>query len=132
MSSNGGPSREQELAKLELYYRALLDVLQPGIFSLDANDVIITDNKAALELWGLSGNKLVGQHVSDSALGKRCPELLEKIEASHKSSDRSIKFDCAVKVDGDTRTLAVDIRPVIGDSGQRAGTREAADYHRAA
>ena len=122
MSSNGGSSRESELAKLELYYRALLDVLQPGIFSLDQNDVILTDNKSALELWGLSGNKLVGQHVADSALGKRCPELLQKIEASHKTTEKSIKFECAIKLDDEVRTLRIDIRPVTGDDGQRAGT----------
>jgi len=122
MSSNGDSFREQELAKLELYYRALLDVLQSGIFSLDANDVIITDNQAALELWGLSGSKLVGRHVFDSALGKRSPELLQNIEESHKSGEKSIKFNCAVKIDGDRRTIAVDIRPVIGESGRRAGT----------
>jgi two-component system CheB/CheR fusion protein len=122
MSSNGDSFPEQEVAKLELHYRALLEVLRSGIFSLDANDVIITDNQAALELWGLSGGKLVGRQVSDSALGKRCPVLLRKIEESHKSSEKSIKFNCAVKIDGDSRTIAVDIRPVIGESGRRAGT----------
>src|SRR5205807_209329 len=35
MSTNGGPDREQQLTKMGLYYSSLLEVLQPGILSLD-------------------------------------------------------------------------------------------------
>jgi two-component system, chemotaxis family, CheB/CheR fusion protein len=122
MGNNDRSSQDQELAKVKLYYGALLEVLEPGIFSLDANDVIINDNKSALELWGLSGSKLVGQHIGESALKGLCPELPQKIEESHRTADKAVRFDCTIKVRNETRTLAVSLRPVKGDSGQRVGT----------
>src|SRR6185437_1980816 len=63
MSSEDGSTRDHEVQRTRLYYRALLEVLEPGVFALDANDVLIVDNKSALDLWGLSGRRLVGQHL---------------------------------------------------------------------
>ena len=122
MGNNDGSVRDDELSRVKLYYSALLEVLEPGVFSLDANDVLVGDNKSALELWGLSGSRLVGQHISDSALMGRCPDLPAKIEESRRSSDNQVKFDCTIPLEGEMRTLAVSIRPVSGNSGERVGT----------
>ena len=88
MGNNDRSSKDQELAQVKLYYSALLEVLEPGIFSLDANDVLINQNKSALALWGLSGGQLIGQAIGDSALMKRCAELPARIEESHRAPDR--------------------------------------------
>src|SRR6185437_210646 len=109
------------------YYRALLEVLEPGVFALDANDVLIVDNKSALDLWGLSGRRLVGQHLAESALGRQCPDLIQKVEQSHRDADEPVKFECQVKIDNEERALAVTIRPVASESGQRVGTLIYAD-----
>ena len=122
MGNENGSEREQELARMEHYHRALLDILEPGIISLDAHDVILTENKSALDLWGLSGIRLIGQYLADSAVGKRCPELIQQVERSHKESGQPVRFECSVEIDGDTRALAVTVRPVDGDNGQRMGT----------
>ncbi|HET9743091.1 MAG TPA: CheR family methyltransferase [Terriglobales bacterium] len=117
-----GDGRQQELARLEPYYRTLLDVLQPGIFALDANDVVLTENKSALQLWGLSGNKLLGRHIAESAIASRCPMLVERVEESHRRPGAPVVFECPIKIDDQSRTLAVSVRPVNDDSGQRTGT----------
>src|SRR5438067_6488791 len=122
MTPNEKSPREEELARVKLYYSALLEVLEPGIFSLDGNDVLLTENKSALALWGLSGSKLVGQHIAESALASRCPELVQRLEESHRNPGKQVKFDCAVKVDDGQHMLAVSIRPVNGENGQRAGS----------
>ena len=122
-----GSTKDHEAAKTQLYYGALLEVLEPGVFALDANDVLIVDNKSALALWGLSGSKVVGQHIAESALGRQCPELVQKVEESHRSPERPVKFDCPIKTDNETRVLAVTVRPVNGENGQRAGTLIYAD-----
>ena len=127
MTPNQNSPREQELARLKLYYSALLEVLEPGIFSLDVNDVLITENKSALALWGLSGSKLVGQHIAESALASRCPELVQRMEESHRNPGRHIKFECPIKIDDIQHTLAVSIRPVTGENGQRVGSLIYAD-----
>jgi two-component system CheB/CheR fusion protein len=127
MSPEDGSSKDQEIQSTRLYYRALLEVLEPGVFALDANDILISDNKSALDLWGLSGAKLVGQHIADSALGRQCPDLVQKVEESHRSPDPPAKFDCPIKIDNETRMLAVTVRPVSGESGQRVGTLVYAD-----
>ncbi len=125
--TEGGSNKDQEVAQIKLYYRALLEVLEPGVFALDANDVLIVDNKSALALWGLSGSKLVGQHIADSALGRQCPDLVQKLEESHRNPDRPLKFECPIKIDNETRVLAVTLRPVNSDSGERTGTLIYAD-----
>ena len=122
MANDGSSEREHELARLALHHRALLEILEPGIISLDANDIIVTDNKSALELWGLSGNKLAGQHLAESVIGKRHPELVHNVEESHKSPDRAIRFECAVDVNGESRALTVTLKSVNGDNSQRIGT----------
>jgi len=122
MGNNDRSSKDQELAQVKLYYSALLEVLEPGIFSLDANDVLINQNKSALALWGLSGGQLIGQAIGDSALMKRCAELPARIEESHRAPDRVVKFDCTIDVDGKARTLAISVRPVKGSTGDRVGT----------
>ena len=122
MNNNEGSPRDQELARIKLYHGALLEVLEPGILSLDSNDILIADNKSALALWGLSGSRMVGQHIAESTLGRRCPELLTKLEESHRGGENIVKFECPIKVDGEQRTLAVSIRPVQGEDGQRVGS----------
>jgi len=122
MSNHEDSPREQDLARIKLYYGALLEVLEPGILSLDSNDVLISDNKSALALWGLSGSHMVGQHIAESALGRRSPELLAKLEESHRNSESIVKFDCPIKIDHEQRTLAVSIRPVLAENGQRVGS----------
>ena len=121
--SNEISDREQELSRIELYHRALLEVLEPGIISLDAHDVIVAENKSALTLWGLSGQRLIGQYLTDSSLGKRCPELVRYVEESHKHPERPMRFECDIKLDGESRSLAVTLRAVNDDSGaERMGT----------
>jgi two-component system, chemotaxis family, CheB/CheR fusion protein len=127
MSTEDGSTRDHEVQRTKHYYSALLEVLEPGVFALDANDVLITDNKSALDLWGLSGSKLVGQHLAESALGRQCAQLVEKVEESHRDSERPVKFECPIKVDNETRVLAVTVRPVNGENGQRVGTLVYAD-----
>ncbi|HKR30788.1 MAG TPA: CheR family methyltransferase, partial [Terriglobales bacterium] len=126
-TSEDGSTKDHETQRTKLYYRALLEVLEPGVFALDANDILISDNKSALDLWGLSGSKLVGQHIADSALGRQCPELVQKVEESHRNPDHPVKFECPVKIDKDNRILAITVRPVNGESGQRVGTLVYAD-----
>jgi two-component system, chemotaxis family, CheB/CheR fusion protein len=127
MSSEDGSTRDHEMQRTKLYYGALLEVLEPGVFALDANDVLIVDNKSALALWGLSGSKLVGQHIADSALGRQCPDVIQKVEESHRNPDQPVKFDCPLKIDNQTRVLAVTVRPVKGENGERIGTLLYAD-----
>jgi two-component system CheB/CheR fusion protein len=123
MSVNDSP-REQELIRLKLYHRALLEVLEPGVFSLDADNVFVNENKSALDLWGVSGSKMVGQPLSGSALAKRCPEVVERVEESRRNPTKHIRFECSIKIGEEPRTLQVSIRPVNAedDLQQRVGT----------
>jgi len=127
MTTTDGSAKSHEAAQTKLYYRALLDVLEPGVFALDANDVLIGDNKSARDLWGLSGNKLVGQHIAESALARQCPMLVDKLEETHRNATTPVRFECDVKAGDESRTLAVTLRSVMGESGDRVGTLIYAD-----
>jgi two-component system CheB/CheR fusion protein len=123
MADNDAP-RDQELLRLKLYHHALLEVLDPGVFSLDSEDVFVNENKSALDLWGVSGGKMVGQRLADSALATRCPELVQRVEESRRDPKKRIRFECPLKVGDEQRTLQISIRPVNAedDGHQRVGT----------
>jgi two-component system CheB/CheR fusion protein len=123
MSGNDVP-RQDELVRLSLYHRALLEVLEPGVFSLDANDTFVSENKSALELWGVSGKKMVGQSLAGSPLAARCPEMMRHLEQSHRNPGKQVRFECSIQIGEEQRTLQVSIRPVNAEDGeqQRVGT----------
>ena len=112
---------ENELALLRLYHRSLLETLDPGVVVLNEDDVIVTDNDSALKLWGLSGSKLSGNAIQDTALSARCPDLPKHVEASKKQNG-TVHFDCTAQIDGKARNLRVSIRPILEESGVRAGS----------
>jgi two-component system CheB/CheR fusion protein len=111
----------EELSLLRLYHRSLLDTLDPGVVVLNQDDVIVTDNAAALTLWGLSGSKICGRPMSDTALTTRCPDLCSRLEES-KRSKNTVQFECTAQVDGSQRNLRITIRPIVGGDGNRAGS----------
>lgn len=122
MSENETSTRRENLAQLELHYRALLEVLQPGIFSLDMNDIVISGNQSGMQLWGLSGAKFIGQRIQDSALGTKNPDLIRRLEESRRGPEAEIRFECAIIAEGAARSLAIHIRPVGGENAHRVGT----------
>ena len=87
-------------------------LLKPLPYSNPNQIVIINENKSALELWGLSGSRLVGQRIGESALKSLCPDLSNKIEESHRTTDKPLKFECTINTSKEIRTLAVSLRPV--------------------
>jgi len=117
-----GDKARQEYSLLKLYHDVILETLEPGILVLDAKDVIISSNEAALRLWGLAERKLTGRHVSDTELPQCCREIVARLQASHASPEASQRFEFELAPDGEVRTLAVTIKPIITPAGGRAGT----------
>jgi two-component system CheB/CheR fusion protein len=111
----------EELSQLRLYHRVLLDTLDPGVVVLDEFDNVVTDNDSALKIWGLSGSKLTGKSMKDTALSSRCPELSVRLEES-KRTKRVVEFECSAQFDDSRRNLRVTIRPILNDAGERAGS----------
>ena len=122
VTEEGSSKSRQELENLRLYYRVLLETLEPGVIALDTRDVLVNENESALKLWGLPGVKLVGKSLEETPLATRCPELMARLRESRNSGDRTLKFNCGVKVDDEPRTLQITIRPVLSPDGLRAGT----------
>ena len=121
VTEDGSKSR-QELDNLRLYYRVLLETLEPGVLALDTRDVLVNENESALKLWGVSGMKLTGKNIVETPLATRCPELLARLNESHKAGDRMSKFHCELNVDDESRTLQITIRPVMAPDSNRVGT----------
>jgi nitrogen fixation/metabolism regulation signal transduction histidine kinase len=67
---------QRELEDLRLYYRVLLETLEPGVIAFDTRDVLLNENESALKLWGLPGMKLIGKNIEETPLATRCPELM--------------------------------------------------------
>src|SRR5438067_3222610 len=120
---------QQELAVTRLYQRAILETIRPAIIALDANDIVVTHNDAALAIWKLSAPKLTGKRLQNTELVLRCPELPTRmLEASRGARTEPLNFECNPKANGAECQIAVTIRPVVTESGQRAGTLIYAEY----
>src|SRR5262249_14044139 len=53
VTDEGSSQSPRELDNLRLYYRVLLETLEPGVIALDTRDVLVNENESALKLWGL-------------------------------------------------------------------------------
>jgi two-component system CheB/CheR fusion protein len=109
-----------DLALLNHYHRALLDVLETGITMLDDRDVVLNENESVLQLWGLKGKRMAGKPIYETGLGVRCPELAARMEESRRSG-QVVRFQASSPADGE-KILEVTIQPVFNEAGQRIGT----------
>ncbi len=110
----------QQMQRLAAYQRSMLDTMKPGIIALDERDIVLMHNDAALAVWGLSG-QLNGKRLAASDIATRCPELSARLDAL-RSKPETVTFQCSVSNHGEDRRVAVTLRPVFTDSGQRSGT----------
>ncbi|HTC93079.1 MAG TPA: CheR family methyltransferase [Terriglobales bacterium] len=109
----------EEFSLLKLYYNALLQTLDPGIVVLDATDVIMIENQAALALLRLSGKKLVGKPLAESELAAHFPDLVSKVEST-RPSNAEARLECSASND---HKIALTIRPIMAEKNKgRAGT----------
>jgi two-component system CheB/CheR fusion protein len=92
-----------------------------GIIALDINDLVVSHNEAAIGIWKVSVPKLLGKRLQNTDLILRCPELPGRLEAS-RGSGEAITFNCSRKANGEEYQIAVTLRPVLTENGQRAGT----------
>src|SRR6266852_551862 len=108
----------EEVSLLKLYYNSLLQTLDPGIIVLDSRDVILIENPAVLDLWRISGKKLVGKLLAESELTARCPELPSRLEST-RPGNIEVSFECNAPND---RKIAVTLRPIMTEKNKgRAG-----------
>jgi nitrogen fixation/metabolism regulation signal transduction histidine kinase len=84
---------QRELEYLRLYYRVLLETLEPGVIALDTRDVLLNENESALKLWGLLGMKLIGKNIEETPLATRCPELMAGLHESRKGAGNPSNFN---------------------------------------
>ena len=106
-----------EAALLRLYQKVILDVLDPGVFILDARDVVIGENESARKLWGLT-NSVLHQEVSATPLASRCPELITQLERSKSQGHTHVRFECEVAFEDEKHVVEVTLRTIVGSEGR--------------
>jgi two-component system, chemotaxis family, CheB/CheR fusion protein len=112
---------QDELNRLKQYHDRLLDTLKSGVIALDEKDVILSHNEAALLIWNIHNQRLLGKRLQNTELVLRCPEIVGHLETSRNTKE-AVSFQCSVRVDGEERTLKVAMRPVMSDTAERTGT----------
>lgn len=112
----------QELRALKLQQKYVLETLKPGVLVLDNSDTIMSQNEAALSAWGIAPQKLVGKKLAQTELVVRCPELVEKVDATRSNNSKVITFDCRLHVEDNERVLAITLRPILSENGSHDGT----------
>ncbi len=119
--SGNGSAVERELRSFRLHQRYILEALKSGIMVLDNADIITSHNEAALSIWGLPAGPLAGRRLQSTEIAQRCPEISAKLDAT-RGRREPLNFTCSVNVNDEERTIAVSIRPVLGEPGERIAT----------
>ncbi len=111
----------REMESVRLTQRYLLETVRSGVIMLDKKNVITSINEAALAIWGVAGQRVLGSALAQSPLVERCAQLIDFIQQSATSSDPQ-RFTCKINVDAEERTVEVTIRPMFAPDGARSGT----------
>ncbi len=112
---------QEEVQALRLQHEYLLLTVRSGVIEMDVNDIVTTCNDAANAIWGLPGVRLLGKRVQNTDLVFRCPELPARLESA-RATREPVHFQCTVKLaDGDERIIALVLRAVFSDGGERSG-----------
>jgi two-component system CheB/CheR fusion protein len=120
MTENNDSSR-QELDAVRQQHRYLMETLNIGVVSLNADDVVLQNNAAALTLCGLQPTNLAGKRLTDTDLFIRIPELASYLQSA-RSHNESSHFECHLKTGSDDRLLEVTVRPLVDEKGRVRGT----------
>jgi two-component system CheB/CheR fusion protein len=118
-----GKSRaREELMLLKEYYQSILDTVGQSIVVLDQDGKVDSANPATTNLWALDSVPADGALLQDSALGKRCPELVSRVDEA-RSHRGTVNFQCKLPVADDAeKVLAVRVRPIFADDQSLVGT----------
>ena len=113
----------QDLSMLKTYHEAILQTVEPGILVLDNADVVITENESALRLFALKEGPTLGKKFSESAIARRAPEIVIRLEAARKSGEPMVQFECPLAPENHgPRVLRVTLRAIKTPKDGRAGT----------
>jgi two-component system, chemotaxis family, CheB/CheR fusion protein len=119
MSRDSGPGR-YELEQLRQQHRYLLETLRIGVLALNADDIVMQNNAAALTLCGLPAANLAGKRITETDLFVRIPELATHLQTTRLNNETQ-RFQSHIKAGAEDKLLDVTVRPVLDERGQRSG-----------
>ena len=122
VTNAGNDSILEELKRLRLQYELVMQTIKVGIIVLNADDVVTQCNEAALAIWGLGGERIVGKRLQNTNILFRCAELPARLEQARAARNAPVSFKCRIKATGDERMLSVTVRAIQRETGKRAGT----------
>jgi two-component system, chemotaxis family, CheB/CheR fusion protein len=111
---------------MQIYQSAILDALGSGVMVLDEEDIVVVENDAMNQLWGLRNVKLAGKRIQETSFAARCKGLVPRLAESRKRNEAT-RFVCDVQQGEETRRVQMTLRPIEGDKHQRHGTLILAD-----
>ena len=95
-------------------YRTVADLVDGGVYRLDADGCFIAVTDAFVELTGHTRDDVLGEHVSslvDGQDGKRFDDLRTRFE-----SDANTTFEIEIETaDGDRRPCTMQVSPLVAD-----------------
>ncbi|MGI9100916.1 MAG: CheR family methyltransferase [Terriglobales bacterium] len=112
---------ERELRSFRLHQRYIMEALKSGIMVLDNSDTVTSHNESALAIWGLPVSQITGRQLQSTAVAQRCPEMSAKLDAT-RGRREPLNFNCSITVGDEERTIAVSLRPIVNEPGERIAT----------
>ena len=105
----------------ETYYRHLFNGASFGIIGADRQGIVVNCNRVAESLFGVSRERILGQHITCVICDENADRLCAALELALKK-ERPAEFEVdRHNEDGEPITLAVAIGPILDDSGGLLG-----------
>ncbi|HET9698373.1 MAG TPA: PAS domain-containing protein [Terriglobales bacterium] len=111
----------QELESLRTFQTSLLSTLRQTVVLLDDSEVVRVANDAALALSGSSREELLGKKLQDTALARRCPDILSSLQRVITNSLEQLQVRVRIEVDAE-RDIMFTLRSLTNSEGIRTGT----------
>ncbi len=112
-----------EIGEMKRYMEDILTSVDGGILTTDLQGRIITCNRAAGEIFGLSPQEIRGRHYRDLFGPEQGPDLTRQIERTirHQERFRDSELGCSLPTRGQV-SLKLQLAPLQDAYGQTMGT----------
>lgn len=121
-------TENREMESLRQMQRQVLETLRSAVVVLDNNDVVVSVNDAAAQIWGVRPGSLEGAALSRSPLAERYPNLVETVRKLKETGRTDpVHRHAKISIDGEERSLEITVRPLQDPDGTAAGVLIHAD-----
>jgi len=110
----------QNTVGIRNHLESIRQSISSSIITLDENYVVVTANRAALELFGTDSDRFLGQDIRD-ILGPENKHLIKHVQHVYRSADSVLDYDVELAFQEKSRSVNINFLPLIDHQEEHRG-----------